>query len=123
MNRSTDNQKVREDADVARILPLFPRAIIIFIKDILCKDSVDSDRLSATRYAKGDRIKIVYPRVLLMSFKSGCNSATITHFMSEKLLNSQLDVLEEPANAMSFDVSEPPQVIVQNIRTIVQFHS
>jgi hypothetical protein len=37
--------------------------------------------------------------------------------MTRKLLNSQFYALEEPANTMSVDVSEPPQVIVENIRT------
>ncbi|MCC5598300.1 hypothetical protein [Nostoc favosum] len=40
--------------------------------------------------------------------------------MTRKLLNSQFSTLEEPANAMSVDVSEPPQVFVENIRTIIE---
>ncbi|YAF96929.1 MAG: gluconokinase [Nodularia sp. CChRGM 3473] len=42
------------------------------------------------------------------------------HFMSEKLLNSQLDTLEEPDDAICVDVSEPPQLIVQNIKTALE---
>lgn len=38
------------------------------------------------------------------------------HFMSEKLLKSQFDSLEEPADALYVDISAPPEVIVQNIR-------
>ncbi|MBD2387890.1 gluconokinase [Cylindrospermum sp. FACHB-282] len=38
------------------------------------------------------------------------------HFMSEKLLKSQFDALEEPDNAIYMDVSEPPEVIVKNLR-------
>ncbi len=37
------------------------------------------------------------------------------HFMSEKLLQSQLDALEEPNNAICVDISQPPQEIVNSI--------
>ncbi|GAX44090.1 carbohydrate kinase [Tolypothrix sp. NIES-4075] len=39
------------------------------------------------------------------------------HFMSEKLLKSQFDTLEEPSDAISVDVSQSPEEIVQNIIT------
>jgi len=39
--------------------------------------------------------------------------------MSEKLLNSQFYTLEEPLNTISMDVAQLPQVIVQNIRTVL----
>ncbi|MDZ8107723.1 MAG: gluconokinase [Nostoc sp. DedQUE12a] len=39
------------------------------------------------------------------------------HYMSEKLLDSQFNTLEEPLNTLYIDVIETPQVIVQNIRT------
>ncbi|MGH2413366.1 MAG: gluconokinase [Brasilonema sp.] len=38
------------------------------------------------------------------------------HFMSEKLLKSQFDALEEPSGAITVDVSELPEVVVQEIR-------
>ncbi|MBW4629208.1 MAG: gluconokinase [Brasilonema octagenarum HA4186-MV1] len=38
------------------------------------------------------------------------------HFMGEKLLKSQFDALEEPSGAVTVDISEPLEVIVQNIR-------
>ncbi|KZL48313.1 MULTISPECIES: gluconokinase [Cyanophyceae] len=41
------------------------------------------------------------------------------HFMSEKLLNSQLDALEEPDDAIFVDVSEPPQLIVNNLKKVL----
>ncbi len=41
------------------------------------------------------------------------------HFMSEKLLNSQLDTLEEPDDAICVDISEPPQLIVENLKTVI----
>ncbi len=37
------------------------------------------------------------------------------HFMSEKLLKSQFDALEEPSNAIEVDISQPIKVIIQEI--------
>ena len=37
------------------------------------------------------------------------------HFMSEKLLKSQFDILEEPCDAIKADISQPLEAIVQNI--------
>ncbi|MFN6464006.1 MAG: gluconokinase [Nostoc sp. DedVER02] len=42
------------------------------------------------------------------------------HYMSEKLLNSQFDTLEEPLDAISMEVAQPPQIIVQNIKTALK---
>lgn len=39
------------------------------------------------------------------------------HYMPPQLLQSQLDTLEEPSEAMVMDVSQPPEVIVQEIKT------
>jgi len=63
-----------------------------------------------------ERIKLVYLKGSFEIIQKRLQERH-NHFMSEKLLNSQFDALEEPANAMSVDVSEPIQVIVQNIRT------
>ncbi len=38
------------------------------------------------------------------------------HFMKVNLLKSQFSILEEPHDAIVVDVSDPPEVIVQNIR-------
>ncbi|MEM6400747.1 MAG: gluconokinase [Cyanobacteria bacterium P01_D01_bin.116] len=39
----------------------------------------------------------------------------LNHFMSEKLLESQFDILEEPSDAIIVDISQPLEVVVQNI--------
>lgn len=39
------------------------------------------------------------------------------HYMPPELLQSQLDTLEEPFEAITIDVSQPPEVIVQAIKT------
>lgn len=42
------------------------------------------------------------------------------HFMSERLLESQFDALEEPSNAIAVDISSPTEEIVENIRRSVK---
>ncbi|MBE9040012.1 gluconokinase [Oscillatoriales cyanobacterium LEGE 11467] len=63
----------------------------------------------------GDRIKWVY---LKGSFKALSErlSKRQDHFMSEALLQSQLDTLEEPEDALWFDISHSPEVLVGQIR-------
>ncbi|MBW4644900.1 MAG: gluconokinase [Goleter apudmare HA4340-LM2] len=63
----------------------------------------------------GDRIQLVY---LQGSFDTIHNrlQARQNHFMTAKLLKSQLDTLEEPSDAIHLDISEPPAIIVQKIR-------
>ncbi len=39
------------------------------------------------------------------------------HYMKPELLRSQFDTLEEPEEGIKVDISEPPEVIVQKIRT------
>ncbi|QLE55366.1 gluconokinase [Nostoc sp. TCL26-01] len=39
------------------------------------------------------------------------------HFMSEKLLKSQFDTLEEPDNAILVDISQPPEQIITFLKT------
>ncbi|WP_414575015.1 gluconokinase [Anabaena sp. CCY 9402-a] len=40
-----------------------------------------------------------------------------SHFMSEKLLNSQFNTIEEPNNAIYIDISQPPEEIVNFLKT------
>ena len=42
------------------------------------------------------------------------------HFMSSSLLRSQFDTLEEPQNALTIDVSDPPEAIVEEILHYLQ---
>jgi gluconokinase len=76
----------------------------------------DSDRCTNP---KSDRIKLVYLKgsyeLIQMRLQERSN-----HYMSEKLLNSQFDTLEEPLDAISMDVAQPPQIIVQNIKTALK---
>ncbi|EHC11093.1 gluconate kinase [Fischerella thermalis CCMEE 5273] len=62
-----------------------------------------------------ERIKLVYLKGSFDLIQKRLNQRQ-NHFMSEKLLKSQFDSLEEPADALYVDISAPPEVIVQNIR-------
>jgi gluconokinase len=77
---------------------------------------LDSDRFANT---KSDRIKVVYLKgsyeLIKMRLQERHN-----HYMTEKLLTSQFDTLEEPLDTISVDIAQPPQVIVQNIRTALE---
>ncbi|MEH2065694.1 MAG: gluconokinase [Nostoc sp.] len=65
------------------------------------------------------RIKLVYLKgsyeLIQMRLQERSN-----HYMSEKLLNSQFDTLEEPLDTLCMDVAQPPQIIAQNIRTALE---
>ncbi|MFN6472097.1 MAG: gluconokinase [Nostoc sp. SerVER01] len=66
---------------------------------------VDSERIKLV-YLKGS-YELIQKRLLERH----------NHYMSEKLLDSQFNTLEEPLDTIYIDAIETPQVIVQNIRT------
>lgn len=43
------------------------------------------------------------------------------HYMKANLLSSQFDTLEEPQNAMIVDAAQPPEVILEQIRSHLEF--
>ncbi|MBW4565077.1 MAG: gluconokinase [Mojavia pulchra JT2-VF2] len=63
-----------------------------------------------------DRIKLVYLKGPYQLIQKRLQERQ-NHYMSDKLLDSQLNTLEEPLDTIYIDIAEPPQVIVQNIRT------
>lgn len=65
-----------------------------------------------------DRIQLVYLQGSLNLLQQRLLGRQ-NHFMSEKLLNSQLETLEEPDDAICVDISEPPQLIVENLKTVI----
>jgi gluconokinase len=66
-----------------------------------------------------ERIKLVYLKGSYELIQKRLQERS-NHYMSEKLLNSQFNTLEEPLNILSMDVAQPPQIIVQNIRTALE---
>ena len=62
-----------------------------------------------------ERVKLVYLKGAFELIQKRLQTRQ-THFMSEKLLKSQFDALQEPSGAITVDVSDPAEVIVQKIR-------
>jgi len=68
------------------------------------------------------RVHIVYlhgSRDLLLSRISGRQG----HYMKPAMLDSQLATLEPPADALSLDVTPPPEVLVEKIRAALNLSS
>jgi gluconokinase len=65
-----------------------------------------------------ERIKLVYLKGSFELIQKRLQERH-NHFMSEKLLNSQFEALEEPSDAISVDVSESPEEIVRRIRVLL----
>ncbi|HEY9600349.1 MAG TPA: gluconokinase [Allocoleopsis sp.] len=63
-----------------------------------------------------DRVKLVYLKGSYELIQKRLKERR-HHYMSEKLLDSQFDTLEEPSDALCIDVAQPPQAIVQHIQT------
>ncbi len=63
-----------------------------------------------------NNVKIVYLRGSYDTIQKRLQQRQ-NHFMTEKLLKSQFDTLEEPDNAICVDISQPPEVIVKTIKT------
>jgi len=63
-----------------------------------------------------DRIKPVYLKGSYQLIQKRLQERH-NHYMTEKLLKSQFDTLEEPLDTICIDIAQPPQVIVQNIRS------
>ncbi len=66
-----------------------------------------------------ERVKLVYLKGSFELIQKRLQKRH-NHFMNEKLLQSQFDTLEEPTDAISVDVSESPEEIVQNIITALE---
>ena len=62
-----------------------------------------------------ERVKLVYLKGAFELIQKRLQTRQ-THFMPEKLLKSQFDALQEPSGAITVDVSDPAEVIVQKIR-------
>jgi len=62
-----------------------------------------------------ERIKLVYLKGSFQQIEQRLRSRP-HHYMSPELLQSQFDTLEEPTDAITVDILDPPEVIVQQIR-------
>ncbi|MBD2532473.1 gluconokinase [Nostoc flagelliforme FACHB-838] len=66
-----------------------------------------------------ERIKLVYLKGSYELIQKRLQERS-NHYMGEELLSSQFYTLEEPLDTISIDVAQPPQIIVQNIRTVLE---
>jgi gluconokinase len=67
-------------------------------------------------YLKVDQsVQFIYLRGSYTLINQRLKSRT-NHYMPSDLLNSQFEALEEPENALTIDVAQPPDVILQTIK-------
>jgi len=62
-----------------------------------------------------DTIRLIYLKADYHVLQSRLLKRT-GHFMHEKLLTSQIEILEEPTDAVVLDANQPPALIVHHIR-------
>jgi gluconokinase len=65
-----------------------------------------------------DRVKPVYLKGSYQVIQARLQ-ARQNHYMTAQLLDSQFAALEEPQDAVQIDVAQPPQMIVQGIRSML----
>jgi gluconokinase len=65
-----------------------------------------------------DRIKLVYLKGSYDLIQKRLQERQ-NHYMTETLLQSQFDTLEEPLDNVNIDIGQPPQAVVQTIRTVL----
>lgn len=65
------------------------------------------------------RVKLVYLKGSYQLIQKRLHERK-NHYMSEKLLNTQFDLLEEPTDAIDVDISAPASVQVQTIKTALK---
>ena len=66
-----------------------------------------------------DRIKLVYLKGSHQLIQKRLQERH-NHYMPEQLLDSQFNTLEEPLGALLVEIAQPPQVIVQTIRSTLK---
>jgi len=66
-----------------------------------------------------DRIKLVYFKGSYLLIQKRLQERT-NHYMPAQLLESQFDALEEPLEALIVGIEQPPQMIVQTIRSALK---
>lgn len=65
-----------------------------------------------------DKVLLVYLRASPALLQSRLISRP-DHFMKEPLLRSQLDILEEPADALAVDASQTPETIIRLVQSVL----
>ena len=88
-------------------------------KNVVLACSALKDSYRQFLFIDRDRIKLVYLRGSYSLIQKRLQERP-NHYMSEQLLESQFNTLEEPLDALIVEVAQPSQVIVQTIRTALK---
>ncbi len=85
-------------------------------KNVVLACSALKDSYRQFLVVDSNRIKLVYLKGPYQLIQQRLQTRQ-NHYMSDQLLDSQFNTLEEPLDTIYMDVAQPPQTIVQNIRT------
>lgn len=85
-------------------------------KNVVLACSALKDSYRQFLVVDSERIKLVYLKGPYQLIQQRLQERQ-NHYMSDKLLTSQFNTLEEPLDTIFIDIAEPPQMIVKNIRT------
>jgi gluconokinase len=88
-------------------------------KNVVLACSALKDSYRQFLVVDSERIKLVYLKGPYQLIQQRLQERQ-NHYMSDKLLTSQFNTLEEPLDNIFIDITEPPQTIVQNIRTALE---
>ncbi|OUL18928.1 gluconate kinase [Nostoc sp. RF31YmG] len=87
-------------------------------KNVVLACSALKDSYRQFLVVDSNRVKLVYLKGSYQLIQKRLQERQ-NHYMSAQLLTSQFEALEEPLETIYIDIAEPPQAIVQNIRTIL----
>ncbi|OUL32159.1 gluconate kinase [Nostoc sp. 106C] len=87
-------------------------------KNVVLACSALKDSYRQFLVVDSNRVKLVYLKGSYQLIQKRLQERQ-NHYMSDQLLTSQFETLEEPLETIYIDIAEPPQAIVQNIRTIL----
>jgi gluconokinase len=88
-------------------------------KNVVLACSALKDSYRQFLVVDSDRIKLVYLKGPYDLIQKRLQERQ-NHYMSDILLDSQFNTLEEPLDTIYIDIAESPQAIVQNIRTVLE---
>ncbi|OUL34369.1 gluconate kinase [Nostoc sp. T09] len=88
-------------------------------KNVVLACSALKDSYRQFLVVDSERIKLVYLKGSYQLIQKRLQKRQ-NHYMSDVLLDSQFHTLEEPLDTICIDIAEPPQKIIQNIRTALE---
>ncbi|MDZ8051356.1 MAG: gluconokinase [Aulosira sp. ZfuVER01] len=88
-------------------------------KNVVLACSALKDSYRQFLVVDSERIKLVYLKGSYELIQKRLQERQ-NHYMSDILLTSQFNTLEEPLETIYIDIAESPQAIVQNIRSVLE---